>query len=288
MDTTVTVEAVTRDGSECADAIGRAFEWFAAVERQCSRFDPSSELRQLSLHCGEAIPVSPLLFEALTVALRVAQESMGAFDPTVGAQMEALGFDRNYRSGESHPSGLRSAPPDWRAVVLRRRNRTVTLRRPVLLDLGGVAKGLAIDLALMELRGLAGGAVDAGGDIAVFGINREGGAWKIGVQHPREEGALAACLEVAQGAVCTSGDYRRRARGQSHHVRPVSGEAVDTVASCTVYAPTAVVADALSTAATVMGPEAGIRWLGDQGAEGLIITPDLCRLTTEGWEGLQC
>lgn len=288
MDTTVTVEVIADDASGCADAIGRAFEWFAAVESRCSRFDPSSELRQLSLHCGDAIPVSPLLFEALAVALRVAKESRGAFDPTVGVQMEALGFDRDYRSGESQPSGLRSNPPDWRSVILHRRSRTVTLRRPVLLDLGGVAKGLAIDLALMELRAFAGGAVDAGGDIAVFGVPREGGAWRIGVQHPREERALAASIEVSQGAVCTSGDYRRRSNGRSHHVRPVHGEAVEAVASCTVYAATAVVADALSTAATVMGPEAGIRWLGAQGVEGLIITPDLRRLTTEGWDALQC
>src|SRR5580692_6246999 len=79
--------------------IKRAFEWFHLVEAHCSRFDAGSELRQLT--AGQRTPVSPILFEAVRFALMVAEETGGAFDPTVGGSMAARGFNRNYLTGET-------------------------------------------------------------------------------------------------------------------------------------------------------------------------------------------
>lgn len=287
MDTTVTVEAVADDLSGSEEAVARAFDWFAEVEARCSRFDPTSEVRRLAEHPGEPVVVSPLLAGALQLALSVAEASGGAFDPTVGRAMERRGFDRNYRTGEHTPSAMPEAAVSWRDVRVQMRRGTVTLRKPLLLDLGGLAKGLAIDLALRELAGFAGAAVEAGGDIAVLGTNARGEPWRIGIRHPREPGAVCACLEMTTGAVCGSGDYERRSRGGGHHVDPSSGQPLDVVASCSVVAPTAVLADALSTAATVLGPVRGVAWLQEQGVEGLIITPDLRRWATPGWGTLE-
>ena len=287
MDTAVTVEAVGADMSAAEAALEAAFGWFAEVEARCSRFDPESELRLLCARPGEAVAVSPLLWSALELALSVAEESGGKFDPTVGGAMEERGFDRNYRTGARMRAAGAKRPGAWRDVRLDAERRTVTLQRPLLLDLGGLAKGLAIDLALRELEAFPGAAVEAGGDIAVRGCSARGEPWRVGIRHPREPGALCATLALSGGAVCTSGDYERRSRGGGHHLDPASGRPVDAVASCSVVAPTAVLADALSTAASVLGPEPGIAWLGAQGVEALIIDTDLRSHSTPGWSALE-
>ena len=290
MDTTVTAEVVGPvEDLQAAEALERAFGWFAEVEARCSRFDAASELRQLALRPGEAVRVSPLLCSTVAFALAVAKASFGAFDPTLGARMEERGLDRDYRTRQPASSGVR--PEDgvsWRDVAVDPDVSLITLRRPLLLDLGAVAKGLAIDLALRELAGFPGAAVDAGGDIAVHGLNAEGGPWRIGIRHPRTPGAVFTRVCLGEGAVCTSGDYERRApAGGSHILDPRTGEAAETVASCTVVAPSAMLADALGTAATVLGPRRGISWLRDQGVEGLILTPALNRHATPGFGGLE-
>lgn len=292
MDTAVSCEVVGDvPESDAGAAAERAFGWFAEVESRCTRFAPDSELRRLSVRPGEAVACSPLLCSAVAFALEVAQASGGAFDPTVGAPMEARGFTRNYRTGTQAPSGVvADARACWRDVTVDARAGTITLARPLLLDLGAVAKGLAIDLALAELAAFPGAAVNAGGDIAVRGVNRDGGAWRIGIRHPRQRDALWTRVQVQAGAVCTSGDYERRApAGGGHILDPRAGAPAGGVASCTVIAPTAILADALGTAATVLGPERGISWLDAQGVDGLILTPALASFTTTGfarWE--QC
>ena len=294
MDTTVTVEAVVGDGTleeACLPAISEAFSWFEEVEGRCSRFDPDSELRRLSLQPGVPVAVSGLLFEAVRFAVGVAEASEGAFDPTVGARMEERGFDRNHRTGEMSRSGVPSrVGVSWRDVGLDRAARTITLLHPLLLDLGAVAKGLAIDLGMRELAAFPGSAIDAGGDVAVRGVNSAGAPWRIGIRHARRPEALCTRVCLVEGAVCTSGDYERRsphAEGGSHILDPGSGGAVDAVASCSVVAPNAMLADALGTAATVMGPERAIPWLKRQGVEALLLTPALERYTTPGFARLE-
>ena len=85
MGTIVTIQVVCDDSDE---AIDRAFGWFHEIESRCSRFDEHSELVQLSMQVGVPVPVSPILFEAVRFALRVSEETAGAFDPTVGLRME--------------------------------------------------------------------------------------------------------------------------------------------------------------------------------------------------------
>ena len=102
--------------------------------------------------------------------------------------------------------------------------KTITLLRPLLLDLGAVAKGLAIDMAARELRPFAHFAINAGGDVYVGGRNAQGAPWSVGIRHPRVPGALFDTLRVSDCAVCTSGDYERRcpaeidAAAGGHHI----------------------------------------------------------------------
>jgi len=293
MGTVVTIQVVgngeTDDEHRArVEAVERAIGWFRSVEVCCSRFDPESELRQLSRQTGHAVRVSEMLFEAVRFAVAVAADTDGAFDPTVGVQMERRGFNRNYRTGEMAASGLDGGrPASYRDVVLDDAERTIALARPLVLDLGAVAKGLAIDNARLELGAFPNCAIDAGGDMFLAGRNRAGQPWAVGIRHPRKPDDVIETVHVSDTAVCTSGDYERRAAdGTSHILDPAAESPAAEAASATVIAPTAMVADALATAAFVLGPVRGIAMLERHGVEGLIVTPALERSQTSGFAAL--
>jgi thiamine biosynthesis lipoprotein len=296
MGTLVTIQIVGRRSGESdrepEQAIERAFEWFHRVEACCSRFDPDSEAMQLTAHAGESVPVSEMLYEAVRFALAVADASGGAFDPTVGHRLEARGFNRNYRTGERVRTAIE---PDraisYHDVELDPDRTAIRLRRPLILDLGAVAKGLAIDMAAQELRAFENYAIDAGGDLYLGGRGPSGGPWSIGIRHPRLDNQLVDTIVASDAAVCTSGDYERIRAGDagtsSHHiVDPRPGNPTTAVISATVVGPSAMLADALATAAFVLGPADGIGLLERQGVEGLILLPTLERHATKGWCGV--
>ena len=279
MNTVVTLCAVSPDAPP--EVFARAFGWFREVESRCSRFDGDSEMMRLCARPGEAVEVSPLLFEAVRFARLAAEESGGAFDPTQGRRMAELGFDRHYVTGEA----IAAAPASdatYRDIEVDGTRRTILLRRRLTLDLAAVVKGLAVDLAARELAPFHDFAIDAGGDLYLSGAKENGEPWSVGIRHPRREGELIASLRVTGRAVCTSGDYERQTRAGHHLLDPATGNPAQAAASVTVLAPAAMVADALATAAFVMGPESGIPFLERMGVEGLMFTPELARFETRG------
>jgi thiamine biosynthesis lipoprotein len=238
---------------------------------------------QLTRHVGLAVGVSDLLFEAVRFALAVAEDTAGAFDPTVGHALETRGFNREHRSGALIETGVET-PDDvsYRDVECCAEGKTITLKRPLVLDLGAVAKGLAIDMAARELLPFRDFAIDAGGDLYLGGKNADGEPWSVGIRHPRLDGQLIDVIRVSDKAVCTSGDYERR-MGEGHHIiDPRTGASAAGAASATVVAPLAMLADAVATAAFVMGPVDGLELCESLGLEALIITANLDRHETNG------
>jgi len=159
--------------------VREALEWIAAVELACSRFDPHSEVVRLLQRPGEWLAVSPLLAGALDMALRLALITDGAFDPTAGARLA-----RDDPAGHQY-TGMRLSFPDtpgasFRDVEFDLDRRCVRLQRPLLLDLGAVAKGLAVDLAARALEPAAPCLVDAGGDLYLVGTPAPG-QWRVGI-----------------------------------------------------------------------------------------------------------
>ena len=293
MGTVVTIEVVGHDRSARARrtrelAIERAFAWFDRVEAVCSRFDAGSELRRLCATHGVDVEVSPMLFEAIRFAVAVAEETHGAFDPTVGARMEARGFNRDYRDGAVVGFGVSDKEPvSYRDVMLNESARSVRLERALLLDLGAVAKGLAIDMAVQELRPLANFVVDAGGDLYCGGHNAAEQPWTVGIRHPRESHALLTRVTIADAALCTSGDYERRVAddtvGEHHLLDPSTGASPRDVISASVIAPTAMVADALGTAAFVLGCTDGVALLARHELRACLVDAQLVCHTTPDW-----
>ena len=264
MGTLVSIDADATDAQ-----FERAFGWFREIEARCSRFMESSELRQLKP--GHATPASPVLFEAVRFAKLVAEESGGAFDPTLGSRMSARGYNREHRTHVLVVTPLAAADASYRDIELDEDAHTILLRRPLTLDLGAVAKGLAVDTAARELEPCKDFAIDAGGDIYLAGTNSQGEPWTAGIPHPHNEDQMIARLRIENQAVCTSGAAERG----EHILDPRSGEPVRGVVSATVVAPGAMLADALATAAYVLGPAEGIAFLERMGVEGLIVDAEL-------------
>jgi FAD:protein FMN transferase len=279
MDTFVSASVISFEPAHVVvPHLERALGWFAEVERVCSRFDPASELSRLCAHVGQPVEVSTLLLQVTRFALELARMTDGAFDPTVGRRQVERGFDRNYRT-----DARLTPPPVARGSVSHHDVRvdvesgSITLLQPLTLDLGAVAKGLAIDLATRELHAFANICVDGGGDVRVRGVNELGLAWRVGIRHPRDPEEMLRVLEVSEGAVCTSGDYERPGlmEGEHHLLDPRTGHSPGALASVTVIAPTALVADGLSTAVFVLGPAAGQQLLERHGVSGLLVSHDL-------------
>ena len=268
------------------EGIELAVGWFQRIERTCSRFEEQSELRRLSTQVGTPVPVSSILFRTVQFALQVAEETDGAFDPTIGQQMVARGFNREYRSGQTVTSAaVPTEVASYRDVRLDPKKETITLLRPLVLDVGAVAKGLAIDMAARTLQPFKNFEINAGGDLYVSGHNAEGQPWAVGIRHPRDREQIIARFATTNSAVCTSGDYERRSPefDTVHHILdPRTGESAAAVASATVLAPSAMMADALATAAFVLGPIEGLKLLERFGVGGLLVTPDLKQYRTRG------
>jgi FAD:protein FMN transferase len=294
MGTVVTIRVVPQGKDpkktiRCEETVELAFEWFRRIEQCCTRFEERSEVMQLAAKVGVAVPVSTILYEAAQFALAVAEESGGAFDPTVGYAMESRGFNEEYHTRTKIRTALDpDGPVSYRDIRLDPSRKTITLLRPLILDLGAVAKGLAIDMAAQELRPFENFSIDAGGDLYLGGRNPKGEPWSVGIRHPRRSGELIDTLHVSDRAVCTSGDYERVSTGEDegHHILdPRTGVSPQASASATVLAPTAILADAVATAAFVLGPRDGIQLFERLGVDGMIISSSLEHYATERMGG---
>lgn len=289
MSTTVSVQIVgAHPNAESLAA--SALDWFRLVESTCSRFDTQSELVRLCEASPNTATVSPLLFEVLRVALAVADASHGAFDPTLGATLGAMGFDTHWQTGATLGRDFPTDRADWRRIVLDETHGTLVLPQRVMLDLGAIAKGFALDLAARALSGVADCCIVAGGDLLCRGLNGAGHAWRTAIVDPQFPSRAIGVVEVGapEYAICTSGGYQRRAT-HGHHIldaraRHASVHSAEKLSGATVVAPQAAVADALATAAFVMGIEEAAPLLEAQGVDAVLIDTFGVVHEVRGWQ----
>lgn len=246
----------------------------AGIERAMSTYDPASEVSRFNASAGDAwFPVSAATHTVIAAAQDASARTGGAFDVTVGPLVEVWGFgpgaDGGGRGRRPSAAELEAA----RAIVgagrleLRAPPAAIRKRDPgVRLDLSGIAKGFAVDevAAVLEEAGVRRYLVEIGGELRARGTNAAGRPWLVAVERPATAlGAPPCFLELVDGAVATSGDYRRGfvdgGTRYSHVLDPRTGEPVRTgVVSATVVAPTAMEADALATALMVLPPREGL------------------------------
>jgi thiamine biosynthesis lipoprotein len=264
------------EGERVARAVAAIF---AENEARFSRFRSDSELSRLNAVAGPTV-VSAELFDVLRSARRYFDLTGGVFDPTVGAALVALGYDRPFSPGALDRRS--AADPTRRCsfadVALDAATRTVTKPPHVRLDLGGIVKGRTVDEAAAVLP--RPGAVDAGGDAAVRDGDANGDDWIIEVEDPRDARRALLGLKVRDRAVATSGTNRRRwkvgGRPAHHLIDPRTGQpACSDLAQVTVVAATAELAEVLAKSACILGSVQGTRLLaGVDGVAAILVGVD--------------
>ncbi len=266
---------VVTDPGALDEATARVRMLLDEVEMAASRFRDDSEIRTLTPGADGTVEVSPMLADLLTEALEAARTSGGAVDPTVGAALSALGYDRDIRlveSGGTLVARIRQVP-GWHR--LRLAGRRLTLPAGIELDLGATAKAVAADraAALVAERMGVGVLVSLGGDIATAGPAPLDD-WQIRVQDTDAEPHADISLP-AGGAIATSSTVRRtwRRGGETlHHiVDPATGRPAEPVwRSVTVVAATCAVANTAATATIVKG-RGGLGWLTARGLPARLV-----------------
>jgi len=274
MGTFLNVTAYGRDTTVARAAVRAAGRTVFRVDSLMSTWNPASEIARLNAAAGSAswTPLSPETLAVLLASRQLARASQDAFDVTVGPLMHVWGF----RGGEPHvppPTSLDSA----RSLVgpelleLDSAGRRARLRRVgASVDLGGIAKGYALDLAAaaMQRAGADAAMLDLGGNVLVYGAAPGRRAeWIVGILDPRDPAATIGEIRLASGSVATSGDYEQFFElggvRYSHIMDPALGRPARGTLQVTVVAPTGLQADALSTALFVQGPERGRQLLAE-------------------------
>jgi thiamine biosynthesis lipoprotein len=282
------VRIVVSESDLLAQARELVADHLGAVETACSRFRSDSEIVALGQRQGRPTAVSPLLAELLQAALTAAERTDGDVDPTVGAALDALGYDRDYALIGNTPtrvSVVAARPANWTMVTID--ERTVTVPDGIRLDLGATAKAVAADhCARLVTQNLGCGVlISLGGDIATAGPAPDDG-WQILVQDGPGEPACQVSVP-AGGAIATSSTQRRRwTRGgrHMHHVLdPRTGRPADTVwRTVSIAAGTCLDANTVSTACIVRGRSA-LPWLAELGLPARLVDHHGRVRTLGGW-----
>lgn len=279
MTTAIEMEFWTEDPAVASEAGDAVLALFDRIDHQMSRYREDSELSRVNREAANGpVEVSDSLFTVLQQALRISELSHGAFDISFGS----IGYLYDFRarqqpSDEELAEGL--AKVNYRSVVLDPSANTVRfLDEGVRLDLGGIAKGYAVDRGIDILKsfGIRHARLSAGGDLRLLGDKR-GKPWIVGIRDPRSESRNAMVLPLTNVAVSTSGDYERfffdDNNERVHHIlSPATGKPAKGAQSVTVLGDDSITTDGLSTAVFVLGAAKGLEMVNRlKGIDAVII-----------------
>lgn len=279
MGTRVAVEIWSDGPASASEAAAQAFAEIQRLDLMMNPWNESSELARINREAAtNPNTTSPEIIEVVERALHYSALSNGAFD----ISFASVGQHYNYRTGESPDEAqLAAGKPniDYRAIVVDAEKGAIHFTKPGLkIDLGGIAKGYAVDRAIDILRaaGVESAVVSAGGDSRILGDLGDRPR-TVGIRHPRKPGEFSVLIPLADTAISTSGDYERFFIGEDgvrhHHILdPSTGESARDVQSASILAPLAIDSDALSTTVFVLGVERGLALVNSlPGVDAIII-----------------
>jgi len=278
MGTAISVELWSDDALGGTSAIDAVMQEMHRIDRTMSPHKADSELSRINREAGSApVPLSAEMARLLARANDFSQLSGGAFDITYAAVGHLYDYRNRTRPDEA-TLALARAAVGYRNLVLDMRERTVRFAIPGMrIDLGGFAKGHAVDNAasILRHRGIRHAIVSAGGDSRVIG-DRRGRPWTIGVRDPRRAGEMVAVLPLEDTSISTSGDYERYFDADGvrfHHViDPSTGRSPVSVHSVTILADDGLTTEALSKSVFVLGVEKGMRLIEAQrGVDAVVV-----------------
>jgi thiamine biosynthesis lipoprotein len=278
MSTTVRVELWSSSRAAGEEAISAVMREMHRIECTMSRFKPDSELSRINREAADhAVPTSEELFGLIARAIEFSTLSGGAFDITFAGVGQLYDYRRGVRPSDAEIERARAAV-GYRHLQLDHAARAIRFARPgVRIDLGGFAKGYAVDrgAALLAERGITHAIVTAGGDSHVLG-DRRGRPWTIGIRDPRGANEVVALLPLENTAISTSGDYERyfeRDGERCHHIiDPSTGKSPADMHSVTILATSGLVTEALSKTLFVLGLNKGMRLVESlQGVDAVVV-----------------
>jgi len=281
MDTivSITVVADSRDAAE--KAMDKTFPEISRFGDLINFYSDNSELAEINRNAGiHAVKVSPETLDVIGKAVFAADKSGGAFDPTLGPIVKLWDFLKKNRPTEIEIANTLPLV-NYKDILIDRTDSTVFLKRKgMMIDLGGIAKGYAADLAVESLKkeGILSGLVSIAGDIRTFGMKPDKSPWTIGIKNPRQTGEkdeLVAKIRLSDRAISTSGDYERyfiaEDKRYHHLLDPKTGMPASGCRSVSIVTDKAANTDAFSTAVFILGPDKGMKLAEEMGMDAMII-----------------
>ncbi|MEM7373440.1 MAG: FAD:protein FMN transferase [Bacteroidota bacterium] len=254
------------------------------IEALISSWNPSSQTSLVNRMAGkQPVKVEQELFNLIRRALKVAELTGGAFDPTFAAIDQVWAFDGSMTALPTAEAVARSVEKiDYKKVILKQEDTTVYLSESGMkIGFGAIGKGYAANRAKQIMRGMGihSGLVNAGGDLIAWGTKGQEQDWQIGIADPQNHEQIVAWLNINGLAVVTSGDYERFVMidglRYGHIIDPRTGYPAKGLSSVSILCPDAELADALATAVFVMGREKGLPLINQlRGIEALLITDE--------------
>ena len=237
-----------------------------SVNEQMSTYIDDSEISQFNqAPIGEWFAVSPDFIEVVSLSQTLSEQSQGQFDATIGPLIELWGFGRQAVSKVPSEAAIAEAKlkTGWRYLEIDSSSHRLKRNKPIALNLSAIAKGFGVDKIAQYLDsiGLEDYLVEIGGEIRVKGVNPQSKPWRLGIEKPTlNQQSAQQIVKLNNASIATSGDYRNyfeeNGLRYSHTINPETGKPVrHNIASVTVIAPTAALADGYATAFNVMGLE---------------------------------
>jgi len=292
--------AVAADSKIAGKAIEAALSEIESVDRLMSDYKSDSEISQVNRDAfNRVVAVSEPTYQVLRRSIEFSKLTGGAFDITVGPLVDLWrSAGKKGQTPSEEELAATKAKVGFEKLILDDKKQTVRFASEGMrLDLGGIAKGYAVDKAIeaMQKAGAIGGMVDIGGDLRCFGKPPKGKSkWSIGLQNPKpnkntDESDLLLVLKLDNAAVATSGDYQQfvliEGKRYSHIINRRTGAGAHGLSSVTIIADNATDADALATAVSVMGTEKGLALIEKMpGTEAILITAQYQIMKTNGVE----
>jgi thiamine biosynthesis lipoprotein len=283
------ITVVTRNQAQADYQIDQAVAEIRRIESLISSWDPRSETSEINRQAGiKPVKVSGELFELIGRCLELSRLTDGAFDISYASMDRLWSFDGSMKDLPSAKEITASvARVGYQKIQLNRADQTVFLKeKGMKIGFGAIGKGYAADKAkdLLREKGVVAGIINASGDMSSWGTQPGGKPWQVAITNPMDKTKSFGLLPMAEGAVVTSGDYEKfvhfDGKRYSHIMDPRTGYPATGIASVTVFAPKAELADALSTAVFVMGIETGLDRIDQLDGIECIIVDDSGKLFT--------
>ena len=265
MGTAIHVELWHTDKAAAEKNIALVFKEMRRIDALMSPYKKVSELSLINSNASEhPVKIGSELFDLIQKSIIISKLSNGAFDITFSSVGHLYDYRKKLKPTKKEiRENLKKI--NYKNIKLNKENKTVFFTQSgTLIDLGGIAKGHAVDssIKILQQQGITHAMVSAGGDTRIIG-DKGGRPWHVGIRHPRDKNKSAVILPLSQTAISTSGDYERyfiKDNLRHHHIiKPTTGDSARELRSVSILTEDSTTADALSTTVFILGLNKGMK-----------------------------